>query len=379
VRCVGCSLVLLAVGCFSGDATLGAVCRRDADCGGDQRCTNEICGRCGDGSSDPGEVCVGEAVAIDLGIAAERIAVVDLDRDAFGDLVASAGGEVVPLLGGGSGFVAGAGVAVEGVVGLHGGDIDGDGRGDVIAIASVGLVALFGDGAGGLAATTEVEASVQHVLVDPGRGVAVASGASVTLYAVQDDRRFVAGESVDVAAPMMALLGPLFFDGDALADIVVAREDGSVDVLLGTAEGYAVVPSDGFGEPIVLVAMFDVAGEAGGDLVAVTDAGRLVVRESDGEGTFLEGTSVDRSVALGANVTAIAGGDVNRDGEADVLVGTDDGVQLHLQRGGFLQPSTPLPGEGAFGDLVLTRFDVDLFVDVLAVEAGEIMVLRGDP
>ena len=54
-------------------------------------------------------------------------------------------------------------------------------------------------------------------------------------------------------------------------------------------------------------------------------------------------------------------------------------VRVHLQRGGLLQPSTPLPGLPDAGQLVLTRFDADLHRDVLAVAAGEVGVLRGDP
>src|SRR5688572_31193913 len=51
---------IVGSGCFSGDGTLGAFCREDADCGSDQGCDNSIRRRCGDGSLHVGELCFTE-------------------------------------------------------------------------------------------------------------------------------------------------------------------------------------------------------------------------------------------------------------------------------------------------------------------------------
>jgi hypothetical protein len=47
--------------CFDGRGTVGGICFADNQCGVDQRCTNSVCGLCGDGQIQPGELCLGNS------------------------------------------------------------------------------------------------------------------------------------------------------------------------------------------------------------------------------------------------------------------------------------------------------------------------------
>ncbi|KIG14821.1 hypothetical protein DB30_06407 [Enhygromyxa salina] len=51
--------MLGGLSCFDGVGTIGAVCEADLQCGLDQSCRNSVCGVCGDGTIQPGELCFG--------------------------------------------------------------------------------------------------------------------------------------------------------------------------------------------------------------------------------------------------------------------------------------------------------------------------------
>ncbi len=74
------ALVLVAgATCFDGGATLGAACERDTDCGGAQSCDNGVCGLCGNGRVDPGELCFGPSRDYAVRGEIRGLFVVDLD------------------------------------------------------------------------------------------------------------------------------------------------------------------------------------------------------------------------------------------------------------------------------------------------------------
>jgi hypothetical protein len=78
--CAGLLSAVLA-GCFDASGTLGAACERDDDCATDQSCRSGTCGRCGDGTADPGELCFGPTNQAAIGGAPVALALLDPDRD----------------------------------------------------------------------------------------------------------------------------------------------------------------------------------------------------------------------------------------------------------------------------------------------------------
>lgn len=55
------SLTGVGVGCFLGEATLGAICFNDDQCGVGQGCFDSVCGMCRDGAVQAGELCFGSS------------------------------------------------------------------------------------------------------------------------------------------------------------------------------------------------------------------------------------------------------------------------------------------------------------------------------
>ena len=373
-RLLACAATL-AAGCFSGDATLGAICREDADCGAEQACANEVCGLCADGVVDPGEVCVAAAEVLELGVAVEEAVVVELDRDGRLDLVVTKGASVVALHGG---LAPAPPVPVEGVRGLRSADVDDDGLADVLAFTASGLTVLYGDGTGNLSAEAVIEADVVDALGDPGRGVLTAMGREVTVHALSADRSLVPEVPLDVGGEVQRLLGPALTDADAIPDAIAVLQGGAVRVLLGRAQGFETRAVEGFGESVREASLVDFDGDARPDVVAITETDRILVLDGDGQGGFVAGASVDTA----AGVRAVGFADLNGDLELDVLaVPGSGGLWLHLARGRVLQPGTELPGPGPWRSVLMhANFDADLHRDLLTQhEDGRLFLMRGVP
>ncbi len=71
----------LTAACFSGDGTLGAVCFSDLECGLAQLCRDSICGQCGDGEVQPGEMCFGSSSEENVVGEVSDLTVVTIDGD----------------------------------------------------------------------------------------------------------------------------------------------------------------------------------------------------------------------------------------------------------------------------------------------------------
>jgi hypothetical protein len=56
-----CATSGFALSCFDGFGTIGAVCESDFQCGLEQSCVNSVCGICGSGTIEPGELCFGQS------------------------------------------------------------------------------------------------------------------------------------------------------------------------------------------------------------------------------------------------------------------------------------------------------------------------------
>lgn len=224
-------------------------------------------------------------------------------------------------------------------------DLDGNGGLDLIALSYDGgvhaLAFAFNDGRGQLARTTSLRLNGAPVAVEAadvnldGRvDLMVASEPALdrepsALHVLLGDGvgGFIAG-----AVPLPFRPGALWaadLDGNDVSDALVLDEDGkSVALLIGDGRGeFAVkgrVRLPGTVEAAG-VALVDLDGDRLSDLVTVHERGngKAVLTVHRGEGDDFKAIL---RVELGQGAGAIAAGDVNRDGNQDLVALTDGAV-----------------------------------------------------
>ncbi|MGQ7310502.1 FG-GAP repeat domain-containing protein [Microbacterium arabinogalactanolyticum] len=116
------------------------------------------------------------------------------------------------------------------------------------------------------------------------------------------------------------------FDGDGNRDIVDVRQDGTLDLVLGTGSGYATVrkmSTSLAGESLVASAG-DFDGDGVSDLFSVGSDGTLRLWRGDGTGGFRPGVAVGWGWA-GMNLLA-GGADLSGDGVPDLVARKTDGT-----------------------------------------------------
>jgi hypothetical protein len=242
------------------------------------------------------------------------------------------------------------------------GDVDGDGDLDLLTTSTTfttGAVRVhLNDGQGNFTSyqTVAVGANPLNLVLgdvdndgdlDVLTGDANASTVSVRLNNGQGS--FGGGSTVAVAGPPLNLvLGDV--DGDYDLDVITTNPNinGTVSVRLNNGQG-----SFGGGSEILArsaagvgssgVALGDVDGDGDLDLLAAnTDgAGAVLVRLNDGRGLFSGG----QQVAVGRFSTYVVTGDVDGDGDLDLLTanGGDNTVSVRLN-GGTSAPTLRLSG-----------------------------------
>ena len=375
--------LVLAAACFSGDATLGALCVEDADCGADQVCANEVCGYCGDGVAQPGEVCLEADRAIEVAGMPVRMRPQDLDRNGSIDLVVHVPGamDLTVLRGAADGFASPETVALPFAADhLALGDLDADDTVDALVANAEGI--HFGAGSGVLAfsfgseviawmGTTGLEfappsetsaafgiatrpaddGQTEVAAIEIGSGGQVQLGAAVMLPGAV--RPVAVGEVANAGAPEVA-----FASGSTIALLSGSDLEPVAEVVL-QAE-------------VVAVALVDLDVDGNRDLLASDGAGTVVVHHGDGVGGFERGPAFE----VAAAATAMVVGDLNRDGRRDVAVATPDGVRLALARGARFPETIAVPGPAAAADVLIADLGDDLLPDLIVTSATTGQVVR---
>lgn len=382
-------------GCFRGEGTLGAVCREDADCGADQACDNEVCGSCGDGVAQAGELCTVAAVEVagSPAVSAGTLVAVDLERDRTLELVARGDDGAVTLWRGDGegGLMPGTRVTEGGAGPVRVGALDGDATLDLVVVdAEARTLALgFGDGQGAWSFGPAV--AVAGTPVDVGMGGGLGEGPAWVAWVDAQGlwQAFVNAEARTLGAAVMLAEGraqwigdPLALDEDAALDLVVADVDGMrLEPWWGDDAGALVR-----GEPIAIegrateVTTLDVDGDGDVDVLVTDEDGGITVLVSDAEGGLV---TAGRAEVPGA-ARAVVVVDLDRDADRDLVVAAahDPALWALRLRGGWYAEPIALPVTGAVGAVVGADVDRDGLAELLlgpAEGTGPLRVVEVEP
>lgn len=329
------------------------------------------------------------------------LASVDLDQDGSIDLLAGGEGVVFPLLGDGlGGFLPGPASAVFGCVSsIATLDLDQDGITDFVAGFNENCIGpnpgfqpvtvFYGDGIGGVGSFEEIVfdnvCEPRVVLTDDFDGDGLEdivvgseisdSGADVALLAADGQGGFEPASYPIEVAPGFGASGD--FNGDALLDFVVG----------GNVSGHILVytgdPQRGLRPKATLAAGADCCAlgdiDSDGNLDIVT-GGLDQVRVFLGDGTGnLVGLG---ATATGGQVLSVVAADFDGNGTADVVAGHPSGsLSIHFGTGGgsLAPPVTiQLATSSSVQSLVAKDLDQNGTQDIAAVSGPDIVVLAGD-
>lgn len=274
-------------------------------------------------------------------------------------------------------------------------DFDGDGRNDVVIVGgSSGTLSflrnLSQDG-GLLRAAPAVQATFGGTLRDvvavdfnhDGKMDLLAvdgDGSRLIPLRGQGDGTFVAEGTITLPTNPRALV---LFDLDCDGDLDVAtasQTTPAVTILRNDAGVFSVLSSINLGAGLNLIEAGDLDGDSRPDLIVgdLTGKSVMLLRNASNDGAFeMMGT-----LALPAAALAVAAGDTNGDGVAEVFVtvNTSDPVaRMYRKNGGGWDLST-LAVSGAAGGLSVVDVDGDGVLDVAVasrVAPQRLNILRG--
>jgi hypothetical protein len=342
----------------------------------------------------------GATIDVTAGIAGavSRIALGDLDGDGAPDvamLVPSVSRLRARSLAGGVATDIGS-TLVEGEAGsLALGDVNADGNLDaLVGTQSNDVRIVLGRGAAGAGSTSGV-----FSLSEGGPGALVSLGEDFALGDIDGDRRLDIVSAFDETVRIRLGTPPGgLAPGTRLPDPPAAGTprdprlvDMTGDARLDLATTYSSTfrfgarigkPAAAFGDVvddasagtvvIAAVAYADVTGDGRADLITrgASDPTLVVIRPGRADG--LLGAAVTVS-ADGGNVAEVAAGDLDRDGDVDLVAATDVSSAIIENLGGGAFSTTPIGA--ALSDVALADLDDDGFLDVIA-ESGSSIVVR---
>lgn len=229
---------------------------------------------------------------------------------------------------------------------LVAGDFNGDGFSDLAITTGNSITILLGSAGGNMS---------------PAAGSPISAGSSPQSIAVGD------------------------FNKDGKLDLIVSNQSQALLLLLGDGQG-GFTPSSGPAIPTVVtcgcaLAAGSFTSSGGLDVVVLSPTGNaLVLLQGDGAGGFTAGTSI----ATASGPVTLAIGDLNNDGNRDIVVGTSTGGrtillgdgQAHFTATSFTGlESSPTTGAGAVG---LADMNGDGWLDLVIPYSTTFEVLLGD-
>ncbi|MCJ8052548.1 FG-GAP-like repeat-containing protein [Shinella curvata] len=263
-------------------------------------------------------------------------------------------------------------------------DVNGDGKLDLLTAnqSNVTVSVRLGDGAGNFSGSTEVNVGLGPISIALGD---VNGDGKLDLLAVNGSRTSIRlGDGAGNFTGSTEIIGSAF--SLALVDV---NRDGKLDLLRGFSANneVRVALGDGAGNFTEMVqavstadnpnelAFADVNGDGNVDLLTThNDTAVVSVRLGDGAGGFSGSTQV----SIGARATSIATGDMNGDGETDLVTGNLNGtVSVRLGDGeGNFSGSTEISVGNAPTSLTLADVNGDGKLDIIApAYAGQVSIV----
>jgi hypothetical protein len=286
---------------------------------------------------------------ISMGQFTFSVVVADFDGDGYSDLAVSNGEVITILHGNGDGtFMQESNISDIGGGYLSVGDFNGDGIPDLAIFGGNGFTVFLGKG---------------HGSFTQAAGNADSADGQIDSMAVGD------------------------INGDGIADIVTANYGGTLSIFLGNGDGtFKKETPVNLGSVLApwSVAIGDFNSDGKADLAVASQVqmstesyGTLTVLLGDGTGNFSE--APNSPMGVGVNPRAVAVGDFNADGIADLVVSNDyyGTVQIFLGNndGTFSQPSiSPITIGGNADAIAIADFNGDGISDFATVQDSKSIV-----
>lgn len=328
--------------------------------------------RCGDGIRTPGEVCFATPLTITSHDVAYSARFADMDRDGDQDIVYLIGDQIETQINANGTFAA---TAISGATAFGPSlvtlDYDADELDDLAVggrnpadTNQTGVTLFRSDGTGKQTVAGFGASPLEPVAVGVGNikgtgDMLVSIDANnVVLYTISS-RGLLADGGTSVNAALHGAVGHV--DDDAFADVVVGRTNGIV-LYRGGAQGLSTIISTAVQTLVSAVAIGDVDGDGLADIAYVAD-GFLGYLPGAGAGAFFE----PRMAPVSNPSEGFTLADVDGDGKHDLIVGNGSPNQIEVRLGMTAGLAAPinLPIAGSADQITTGDYNGDGAPDLL--------------